>query len=33
MRKGSVEYEQALDAMVAILRDRARQGAEPLQYG
>ncbi|MEU6367447.1 hypothetical protein ABZ876_17345 [Streptomyces sp. NPDC046931] len=33
MRKGSHEYEQALDALVGILRDRARQGAEPLQYG
>jgi hypothetical protein len=33
MRKGSVEYEQALDAMVGILRDRARQGAEPVRYG
>ncbi|MFF0203429.1 hypothetical protein [Streptomyces sp. NPDC005017] len=33
MRKGSVEYEQALDAMVGILRDRARRGAETVQYG
>ncbi|MGW0367462.1 hypothetical protein [Streptomyces coeruleorubidus] len=33
MRKGSVEYEQALDAMVGILRDRARQGAETVYYG
>ncbi|MFD7461018.1 MULTISPECIES: hypothetical protein [unclassified Streptomyces] len=33
MRKGSVEYERALDALVEILRDRARQGAKPLQYG
>ncbi|MFF9407539.1 hypothetical protein ACF1B0_18735 [Streptomyces anandii] len=33
MRKGSHAYEQALDALVGILRDRARQGAEPLQYG
>ncbi|MGW0610721.1 hypothetical protein [Streptomyces sp. NPDC002788] len=32
MRKGSAEYEQALDAMVGILRDRARQGAETVQY-
>ncbi|WDV56026.1 hypothetical protein PV963_39675 [Streptomyces coeruleorubidus] len=33
MRKGTVEYEQALGAMVEILRARARQGAEFLQYG
>ncbi|KUN89044.1 hypothetical protein AQJ66_06190 [Streptomyces bungoensis] len=33
MRKGSHAYEQALDALVGILRDRALQGAEPLQYG
>ncbi|MEU7057571.1 hypothetical protein [Streptomyces sp. NPDC046197] len=33
MRKGSHEYEQALNALLGILRDRARQGAEPLQYG
>ncbi|MGW2699912.1 hypothetical protein [Streptomyces sp. NPDC001340] len=33
MRKGSVEYEQALDAMVGILRARARQGAETVEYG
>lgn len=33
MRKGSHAYEQALDALVGILRDRARQGAEPLRYG
>ncbi|MFI5688720.1 hypothetical protein [Streptomyces sp. NPDC051636] len=33
MRRGSVEYEQALDAMIGILRTRARQGAETVQYG
>ncbi|MGY1454365.1 hypothetical protein [Streptomyces sp. SS8] len=33
MRKGTLEYEQALEAMVEILRERARQGAEPLSYG
>ncbi|MFG2257365.1 hypothetical protein [Streptomyces mirabilis] len=33
MRKGSVEYEQALDAMVEILRTRARRGAETVEYG
>jgi len=33
MRKGTFEYEQALDAVVEILLDRARQGAEPLSYG
>jgi hypothetical protein len=32
MRKGSAEYEQALDAMVELLRDQARQGAETVQY-
>ncbi|MER5832613.1 hypothetical protein ABT116_17600 [Streptomyces sp. NPDC002130] len=33
MRKGSVEYAQALDAMVGVLRDRARRGAETVEYG
>ena len=33
MRKGSHAYEQALDALIGILRDQAGQGAEPLQYG
>ncbi|MFE5401578.1 hypothetical protein ACFQ9Z_09255 [Streptomyces sp. NPDC056580] len=33
MRKGSHAYEQALDALIGILRDGARKGAEPLQYG
>jgi hypothetical protein len=33
MQKGTLQYEQALDAVVEILRDRARQGAAPLQYG
>ncbi|MDG9702408.1 hypothetical protein [Streptomyces sp. DH37] len=32
MRKGTLEYEQALDAVVEILRERARRGAEPLSY-
>ncbi|MET7762646.1 hypothetical protein ABZS71_11610 [Streptomyces sp. NPDC005393] len=33
MQKGTLEYEQALDAVIEILRARARQGASPLQYG
>lgn len=32
MKKGTFEYEQALDAVVEILRERARRGAEPLSY-
>ncbi|MER7394884.1 hypothetical protein ABT381_05130 [Streptomyces sp. NPDC000151] len=33
MHKGSLEYEQALDTVVNILRTRARSGAGPLPYG
>ncbi|MGY3200454.1 hypothetical protein [Streptomyces sp. TE5632] len=33
MKKDTLEYEQALDAVVEILRDRARAGAAPLSYG
>ncbi|MFH9706530.1 hypothetical protein ACH4MW_02865 [Streptomyces luteogriseus] len=33
MQKGTLEYEQALDAVIEILRSRARQGATPLSYG
>ncbi|MEU5165869.1 MULTISPECIES: hypothetical protein [Streptomyces] len=33
MRKNTPEYEQALDAVVDILRERARAGAAPLSYG
>lgn len=33
MQKGTLEYERALDAVIEILRARARQGATPLQYG
>ncbi|KUN89050.1 hypothetical protein AQJ66_06220 [Streptomyces bungoensis] len=33
MQKGTLEYEQALDAVIEILRSRARQGAAPLSYG
>lgn len=33
MRKDTVEYEQALDAVVEILRAHARRGATPVQYG
>ncbi|MFC9952323.1 hypothetical protein ACFVIN_17865 [Streptomyces prasinus] len=33
MKKNTPEYEQALDAVVGILRDRARGGAAPLSYG
>ncbi|MFF3418957.1 hypothetical protein ACFYW9_30340 [Streptomyces sp. NPDC002698] len=33
MRKGSVEYERALNAMVEILRALARQEAQTVQYG
>lgn len=32
MRKGTLEYEQALDAVIGILRSRARQGAAPFSY-
>jgi len=33
MQKDTLEYEQALDAVIEILRPRARQGAAPIQYG
>ncbi|GAA3505007.1 hypothetical protein GCM10019016_121200 [Streptomyces prasinosporus] len=33
MKKDTLEYEQALDAVVEILRERARAGAAPLTYG
>ncbi|MFF4018883.1 hypothetical protein [Streptomyces sp. NPDC001843] len=33
MRRGSVEYEQVLHAVVEILRDRACRGAETVEYG
>ncbi|WP_108989063.1 hypothetical protein [Streptomyces coelicoflavus] len=33
MKKDTPEYEQALDAVVDILRERARAGAAPLTYG
>ncbi|MFH9863026.1 hypothetical protein [Streptomyces sp. NPDC017202] len=33
MKKDTLEYEQALGAVVDILRDRARVGAAPLSYG
>ncbi|MGA5076663.1 hypothetical protein ACPC37_03420 [Streptomyces griseoincarnatus] len=33
MKKDTLEYEQALDAVVEILRERARGGAAPLTYG
>ncbi|MGW6716024.1 hypothetical protein ACWF9X_07085 [Streptomyces globisporus] len=33
MQKGTLEYEQALDAMIEILRSRARGGATPIPYG
>lgn len=33
MQKGTLEYEQALDAVIEILRSRARQGAVPIPYG
>ncbi len=32
MRRGTFEYEQALEAVVEILREQACQGAEPLSY-
>ncbi|MGC0379069.1 hypothetical protein [Streptomyces sp. SAI-229] len=33
MKKDTPEYERALDAVVDILRERARAGAAPLRYG
>ncbi|MFI1372326.1 hypothetical protein ACH4UY_09985 [Streptomyces longwoodensis] len=33
MQKGTLEYEQALDAVIEVLRSRACQGAAPIQYG
>jgi hypothetical protein len=33
MQKDTPEYEQALNAVVDILRERARAGAPPLSYG
>ncbi|MBU6529751.1 hypothetical protein [Streptomyces mayonensis] len=33
MKKDTLEYERALDAVVDILRERARAGAAPLTYG
>ncbi|SCD34797.1 hypothetical protein GA0115238_10441, partial [Streptomyces sp. di50b] len=33
MKKHTLEYEQALDAVADILRERARTGAAPLTYG
>ncbi|MGW1401178.1 hypothetical protein ACWCRF_21510 [Streptomyces sp. NPDC002405] len=33
MKKDTLRYEQALDAVVGIPRDRARAGAPPLSYG
>ncbi|MFD5374825.1 hypothetical protein ACFWJE_10465 [Streptomyces griseoincarnatus] len=33
MKKNTLEYGQALDAVVEILRERARAGAAPLTYG
>lgn len=33
MQKGTPEYDSARDAVVEILRDRARLGAKPLRYG
>ncbi|MFD7767329.1 hypothetical protein [Streptomyces sp. NPDC059787] len=33
MKKDTLEYEQALDAVVDVLRERARAGAAPLTYG
>lgn len=33
MQKGTLEYEQALEAVIEILRSRARQGAAPIPYG
>ncbi|GAA1434506.1 hypothetical protein GCM10009601_59120 [Streptomyces thermospinosisporus] len=33
MQKGTREYEDALEAVIDILRSRARQGATPLTYG
>lgn len=33
MQKGTQEYEEALEAVIDILRSRARQGAAPISYG
>ncbi|MGX1507476.1 UNVERIFIED_CONTAM: hypothetical protein RKD43_006101 [Streptomyces graminofaciens] len=33
MKKDTLEYEHALDAVVDILKGRARAGAAPLSYG
>jgi hypothetical protein len=33
MQKGTLEYEQALDAVIEILGSRARQGAAPIPHG
>lgn len=33
MQKGTLEYEQALEDVIEILRSRARQGAAPIPYG
>ncbi|MEU5697281.1 hypothetical protein [Streptomyces aurantiacus] len=33
MQKGTLEYEQALDAVIEILRSRAREGATLVRYG
>ncbi|MEU4469465.1 hypothetical protein AB0G20_38225 [Streptomyces sp. NPDC024017] len=33
MRQGRAGHEQALDAMIGMLRGRAPQGAEGVQYG
>ncbi|MFF4232858.1 hypothetical protein [Streptomyces sp. NPDC001820] len=33
MKRNTLEYEHALDAMVRILQARAAAGAEPLTYG
>ncbi|RDS63955.1 hypothetical protein [Streptomyces sp. M7] len=33
MQKGTLEYEEALEAVIEILRSRARQRAVPIRYG
>ncbi|MGW3170972.1 hypothetical protein [Streptomyces sp. NPDC001153] len=33
MQQGTLEYEQALKAVIEILRSRARPGAAPIPYG
>ena len=33
MKRGDSDYEAALQAVVEILRDRARSGCQPLTYG